>query len=553
MASFNSRYLSYEEVSNQFVPTPTFKRLAYPGHSILLGARGCGKTTMLKMLQPEAISVFCQKDSSLQIPFYGVYIPSDRQWSFIIEERANDNTNGKRSQISRALVNLNVLLAFVESLNFIISGKKVSDTDRYNLCKLLLECWQLPSGLPPMLEFIQLQLRREAVNLHNTETGNMTDYTMPFVCRTSFLETVILALDCIDISLSKYNMLEKWALCFDELEIAPEWLKTQIVEEHLRSRDQRIFFKMTATPDWKLPRSSYRDAAENNDIDVIRCWNHEYETIAQWRNFCNQIIKTHVLDKYNISLDDFINIISIERKDRHYYLENLPKVDHGFAMYFARDRGVDDKNAVIISRADYRSKYYNIFILAARYYYYCQKQNKPESGNFSYLGDWMLYTMPDGNPRSLMNFVLSIVYKLEKNGRLRSNFPALGKLVLDFSQKSVEERFLYCPMRQVKVNDRDLSFNDILIGIGIYFRNQLLGAEYNPMPITMFSIDHNTLFKDFVHVALEAGAIVLIEDKQSFSGKMPNGVFRLSYMLYPYFGIVSSPSKDVVFLEEIFK
>lgn len=549
MASFNSRYLSYEEVSNQFVPTPTFKRLAYPGHSILLGARGCGKTTMLKMLQPEAFSKFCQKDISIQVPFYGVYIPSDRQWSFIID----DNTSGIRGQISRALVNLNVLLAFMESLIFIVKEKRVIDTDKYHLCKLLFDCWQLPSGLPPMLEFIQLQLRREAVDLQNTDVDKVSDFVMPFVCRTSFLKTIILALDCVGISLSKYNLMEKWALCFDELEIAPDWLKTQIIEEHLRSSDQRLFFKMTATPDWKLPRTSYRDAAENNDIDVIRCWNNEYETITQWRDFCNQIIKTHVLDKYNVTLEDFISIISVERRDRQYYLEKLPLVDHGFAKYFFRDRGMDEKNAVIISRADYRSKYYNILVLAARYYYFCQKSNKPEFGNFSYLGDWMLYTMSDGNPRSLMNFVLGIVYRLEKNGRLRSNFPALGKLVLDFSQKSVEERFLYCPMRQIEINDRDLSFNDILIGIGTYFRDQLLGDDYNPMPITMFSIEQGSMFRDFVHVALEAGAIVLIEDRKCFSGKMPNGVYRLSYMLYPYFGIVSSPSKDVVFLEDVFK
>ena len=80
MVTFNSRYLTYKQVSEQFIPTQNFYDLAKACHTVLLGARGSGKTTMLKMLQPEAIIEFQKVDNSFDVPFYGVYIPSDRQW-----------------------------------------------------------------------------------------------------------------------------------------------------------------------------------------------------------------------------------------------------------------------------------------------------------------------------------------------------------------------------------------------------------------------------------------------------------------------------------------
>ena len=135
MATFNSRYLTYKQVSEQFIPTQNFYDLAKACHTVLLGARGSGKTTMLKMLQPEAIIEFQKVDNSFDVPFYGVYIPSDRQWSFILE-RLEAQINPFYTKVSQALVNLNVLLAFLDTLCFVLKTKNVSPVDNYNFCKL---------------------------------------------------------------------------------------------------------------------------------------------------------------------------------------------------------------------------------------------------------------------------------------------------------------------------------------------------------------------------------------------------------------------------------
>ena len=133
------------------------------------------------------------------------------------------------------------------------------------------------------------------------------------------------------------------------------------------------------------------------------------------------------------------------------------------------------------------------------------------------------------------------------------NLPALVKLVNNYSESALNERFAYCAMPPIQVRNRTLSFRDILILIGEFFRKELLGEIYNPFPRTMFAIDGENKYRGFIHAGLEAGAIVRVDDKKQYSGRYNDGVYRLSYLLYPYFGYISTPTKDVVLISEIIK
>lgn len=553
MATFNSRYLTWKALAEQFVPTDNFERLLLPSHSILLGARGSGKTTMLKMLHPEAEALFRESHPGIEYPFYGVYIPSDRQWSFILEELEGEQEIHNIKNISRCLVNLNVLIAFLDSLLFVINEKAVEESDKYSFCKLLMKLWQIDNSIPPVLEIIRMHLRSESIKIQNALNDKDLNYRIPFVCASPFIESLTLLVDAITYIFGKYSLRSQWALCFDEMEIAPNWLKEEIISLDLRSRAQCFLFKITSTPDWSIPRVSYRDAAENNDIDIIKCWNAEYASFGGWKEFCDSIIKSQILEKYSISIEDFHSLLNVEKKDRSFFFEQLPLVDSGFYKYFQRDKDIDANNKIVISRTNMRSKYYPIMVLASRYFYFGKKKNRPIEEDSSYLGDWLLYNMPDGNPRSFMNIIKEISYHMESNGRLRMNIPALCKMVREFSLNSFEELFSYCPMPALAISGELFNFCDVLNKIGQFFRMQLLDDEYNPSPITMFTIENKSIFSNFIHIGLSVGAIVMIGDTSLYSGKMPNGVYRLSYMLYPLFGIVSTPCKDVVCLEDIFK
>src|SRR5439155_18979670 len=88
--AFNARWLTPEDIARAFVPTTPFKALVKVQHSLLMGPRGCGKTTLLKMLTRPAQTIWWRERVPLfpalaEYPtpdFEAIYIPSDIRWSY---------------------------------------------------------------------------------------------------------------------------------------------------------------------------------------------------------------------------------------------------------------------------------------------------------------------------------------------------------------------------------------------------------------------------------------------------------------------------------------
>ena len=79
--AFNARWLTPEDVARSFVPTTHFKALAKFQHSLLMGPRGCGKTTLLKMLTRPAQTVSARERVAV-VPELAEY-PSPESKQFI--------------------------------------------------------------------------------------------------------------------------------------------------------------------------------------------------------------------------------------------------------------------------------------------------------------------------------------------------------------------------------------------------------------------------------------------------------------------------------------
>src|ERR1035438_8529835 len=91
--AYNARWMTPEDVARLFVPTSHFAPLVQTQHSLLMGPRGCGKTTLLKMLTHGAQRVWrgerllCEPDLRVYPTpsFEAIYVPSDVRWSFELE------------------------------------------------------------------------------------------------------------------------------------------------------------------------------------------------------------------------------------------------------------------------------------------------------------------------------------------------------------------------------------------------------------------------------------------------------------------------------------
>lgn len=550
MKTFNSRYLTYSEIAQEFVLTKNFKELLKPCHSILLGTRGCGKTTMLKMLHPSAVREYQKIHSEFSLDFYGVYIPADRQWSLILEQLDKETEHIKfYEKVSHSLVNVNILLAFMDTLKTLFDDGSFDATVKMQYLSSLVTLWKLGKNIPPIIDIVRLNLKGMIIDIKNAISDSDFSFVFPYVCKSNFEDTIALAVELFN-SLFE-DSCKKWALCFDEMEIAPEWLQRKIVNGCLRSIDQTLLFKITATPDWKVCNNNHKSPTQGNDFEFIKCWNYDYSSTMEWRIFCDSIIESQVLSKYGITQDEFMSLLSDPKKhELNFFFHELPKVDKGFYEVFQREN-YDEKNGVIeIKNWIQRKKKYRYPVLFCRYSWLTQKRQFGVPFENVYLGDWLLYKMADGNPRVFCNILGDIVLcLLSSKGKLMPKLPALRDIVTDYSKHYYEgASFL---LEEYKTEFGIFSFEELINQIGRFFQNELLSVNYNPSPITMFTLSKSSSLQSFIKKALEQGVIVKVEDQMIQTTEANDGIYRLSYMLYPYFHIVQSFTKNIIFLEEL--
>ena len=81
--AYNARSLTINDLCKSFIVNDHFYHLASSCNSIMIGPRGSGKTTLMRMLQVPALEIWEHPDASYfrsQVKFTGVFIPTDRLW-----------------------------------------------------------------------------------------------------------------------------------------------------------------------------------------------------------------------------------------------------------------------------------------------------------------------------------------------------------------------------------------------------------------------------------------------------------------------------------------
>ncbi|MBK8459151.1 MAG: hypothetical protein IPL43_02140 [Micropruina sp.] len=123
--SFNARALSPAAVARTFVePKPQYNLLVKRAHSLLVGPRGGGKTTLLKMLTPEGIEHWRDApEAVLGMDYSGVFVPTDIAWDRQLKALGGA---GLPTRFVDALVvaifTTHTLKAFVTCLRYRVAG-----------------------------------------------------------------------------------------------------------------------------------------------------------------------------------------------------------------------------------------------------------------------------------------------------------------------------------------------------------------------------------------------------------------------------------------------
>jgi len=263
-SGYNARHSSLRTIAESFVAPTNFSGMARFQNSIFVGPRGSGKTTILKVLTPEGLHHLLQRQDlppeirELTIDYLPVYIPADAAWKSdaVAMQGAVHSEEARRHILNGIYVDhtLHWLVQAIESARTIAQEHKApirpawtaafNEDQELTLARRLSAAWKLN------------RIQTSLVGLKLALNDRINTLRSPIVAPSKMNLQAALASPTLDIFQMLKSSMDafadihptlKWSFNFDEMEIAPRHLVSQLYE-HLRSWDQRAVLKFSLFP-----------------------------------------------------------------------------------------------------------------------------------------------------------------------------------------------------------------------------------------------------------------------------------------------------------------
>lgn len=570
--AFNARWITPSQVASSFVPTPQYTKLAQVRHSLLMGPRGCGKTTLLKMLTNEAQCAWAElvqaeKRAPLRPPaFVAVYVPSDIRWAYELDTARAPQCTESCSRVSQHLLtNCTIATACLRTFAYLL-GSGSAATQR--LAITLIDQLGIRE-LVPTFSHLGLWFHSAASGVRTSiaaqDTLRLQAHLdkMPSDLVAHPFDFAVWMCSVFDEFAPAGARPEQWALCFDELEIAPRWLQHDLLQT-LRSSAQRFLLKLTWVP--TLPVFPESGPQPQADYDIIRLW---FSHIQDARLFCDEfsqrLIRKRTGDSEATATALFGRSVfaSEERAgecastyepdgDAFKAMVELAKRDPAFARYLER-KGFDPSHPVsdsVKERDECQRKVKPIVFL--RETFLGSERARSRKRIALYSGIDAIFAMSDGNPRWLSGLLNNLLDQLEVNpthevgdggtGALQPvcRPPLQAQVLRSASARFVEygKAFPISPVVEGNTPPRRIHLADLVEHLGAFFQEELLGRSFSDDPVGSFVLDEGAPadVRAEVERGLLLGVFVPIATTQFDVPVMPEGGrYRLSFMLSPHF------------------
>jgi energy-coupling factor transporter ATP-binding protein EcfA2 len=564
--AFNARSLRPQEVAESFVPSAAFFKLAKRRHSVVIGPRGTGKTTLLKMLQQPAMEHWSHDMATAvraSIDYTGVFIPTDITWRTQLASLGIGSLSADESRLlSRSAFTTHVLRALVTAMLSRISTTPAPFPHRRcplraeeesSLTKQIADCWKLQPRLPSLVSLkhaltVRLAYVRELASKEDSlgPEGRDRRFADEAALHLPYLEAVMNAVEVFDDTLGLGS--SHWALLFDELELAPDWIREQLFG-HLRSVDDRLVFKLSISPyDQHIQTTSICGPTADNDYDAIPLWYAQRENgytfcKALWESMLVQrgIVKATAESTLGPSMfdTDHGRGEAYGRRSRHRRrFIDLANDDATFARYLANkgldltalDAGTEEQRASevrkIISLVAVRHAYRRPDRLASRQTVRSRKNPR------LFVGAKSLFAMVEANPRWLIAIGNRLLDAAADGGLVS---PRIQNRELTDAANRFIAMLEAIPCSLPAPGFENGSIASIVSSIGHFFFKCTVLEDFNPDPPGSFVIDEQLPAQviDSLGKALNVGAIVQLPDSESQLpiGKVAGKRFRLCYLL----------------------
>lgn len=438
------------------------------------------------------------------------------------------------------------------------------------LCKALSQAWYLKTDYRFTLVALEKAVleRVTEINIfieklrYYTSIGESRQLDPEDYVFINYFDVVRSGIQAFEMAFQGYHSSEqRWALCFDELEIAPKWLQHELVE-FLRSRDQKIILKLTTSPVVSLYELVGEDmrtivAGERQDYEIIRIWTYEKIGFHEWSKFCNKLVEKRYGKRLSnnpmssiIGESSFdISILSIMYGEARKRAEGVKAYDKGspswwlFREYARKNsgfkdylikQGVDPDNPVPKHKSQRSAVFRKVKpLVLLRYLNNSKLRVKPV-----YYGVPLIYDMCDGNPRVLITLLESMISEWERRKGEEVALQTQSRIIEDISNSFVQ---LYSnhPDATIRIGVRSINLGVLLDTIGDYFRGKVYSSGTWDIP-TKFYVDDKVdkRIVDLLKLALDLGAIVYVDPTEGLSESGLYGKeFRLSYLISPRYGL----------------
>ena len=555
--SANARDHIPEILATQFVWTHSFERLLTPKNHIVLGARGSGKTALVKMLSHEYLSK--HKDSKAREiiagkKFIGTYVPMRLDWVGGLKNKPW-LTEGEAEKYFQWRLNIVCCAALLGTLSSLLSSYLKDDVERIKtertLAKALCDAWlnrddvssiaQLSEALADE-EYNKLQtVQRQRILGTISERDKLIganfeiDLFMPFKRGIALIKRFMkFPRDCV------------WCLALDEAEYLDE-LHHRILNSHLRTYADGIYFKITTKPykHYTLNTNTNEPLNEKDDFEYVyidqlsiaRRSESEFKSQYEFATeIFNKRIDQSTLSESGLKLEYLLS-------DSYLLVEDYSSPAQREKIHHLILKWGNEKTQARAKQL-YKTKQYDDQIgRKIKGALLLTEKVRSTKGNEQldvYSGYQMIIKCADGNPRRL----LGLYNRMLSEAATDTGF----KPVALEAQHRIMRQFSHSELIRAKSEpDIGESVYSLLTMIGQFMRHRLHDQPISTDQIFSIKVDSHT--ENAWPVIEEAvGLGLLIPNmNQENPDRLPTekGYFRIAYILAPHFMLLPRHGKSI--------
>jgi energy-coupling factor transporter ATP-binding protein EcfA2 len=578
--TYNARFLDPRTIARSFiVPQSVFALLCKNENSLVIGPRGSGKTTLMKMLRPSALRAW-KHESKVQylksISFSAVYVASDSGWNSRLALIKPDHPEFKIFEILQNATFVTYLMASM--LDAVSEAASIDDKDDEELQKFrirlnnnqegqlsfeLAKRWQLD------LEFSSFRAMRFALEDRislidhiyfqiatlekKIELSQLQDYRFLSIDLVAAIKSFVTTVNEL------CEIPERvWAFCFDEVEILHPTFELSLLRSLRSTKDQKIRFKISASP---FSRTQFAEADStvpmggHDFTPITLTYARKHEGVRFSRHMLEALLNEAGLKASPSSLfgsSKFEPSRPQEGGDqkrpyakggeRYSDLKELERDDPAFAAYLERrninledvDGKSEDARAEIrklIQIAEIRREFGATNILQTPGGSIARYRSRKRIGDL-YTGAESILTICDGNPRWLIGLMRPLIDEAKRRHRVSRSAQArsISTAIARFLSLLTTIPFPESPQRQLPITK-------IIDEIGSFFFADITNREFKTEPYLSFFVDDRLSENEVnaIGAALNQGAFVFIpsQETEHCTGDIRNKRFRVSYLLCP--------------------